>query len=56
MELQTLCQAADSAAVYMRAQGERLEERLLNIPEQVQGMVEYGIHQGAAVALAAAQV
>jgi hypothetical protein len=40
----------------MRARGECLEERLLNILERVRDAVEYGVHRGAAVALAVAQV
>jgi hypothetical protein len=40
----------------MRAWGERLEERLLDILECVRGTVEYGVHREAAVTLAAAQV
>jgi hypothetical protein len=40
----------------MCARGERLEERLLDILKHVQGTVEYDIHRGVAVALAAAQV
>jgi hypothetical protein len=55
-ELQTLRQATDAAMVYMHARGERLEKRLLNIPEHVRGVVEYGVHHGATVALATAQV
>jgi hypothetical protein len=51
-----LCQAAGIAMVYMRARGERLEERLLDIPERVRGVVEYDVHRGVAVALATAQV
>jgi hypothetical protein len=38
------------------ARGERLEERLLDISERIRDVVEYGIHRGVAVALAAAQV
>jgi hypothetical protein len=34
MELQTLRQATDAAVVYMRAQGERLKEHLLDIAER----------------------
>jgi hypothetical protein len=40
----------------MRARGERLEQRLLDIPEHVRGAVEHGVHCGAAVALVATQV
>jgi hypothetical protein len=38
------------------ARGKRLEERLLDVPERVRDAVEYGVHRGAAVAQAAAQV
>jgi hypothetical protein len=40
----------------MHARGERLEQRLLDIPEHVRGAVEHGVHRGAAVTLAATQV
>jgi hypothetical protein len=53
-ELQTLRQVIDTTAGYMRAWGERLEERLLDIPEHVRDAVEYDIHHGATIALVAA--
>jgi hypothetical protein len=53
-KLQTLCQGVDAVVVYMHARGEHLEERLLDILERVWGVVEYGVHRGAVVALAVA--
>jgi hypothetical protein len=44
----------DTTADYMRVRGKCLEERLLDIPERVRDVVEYSVHHGAAVALAAA--
>jgi hypothetical protein len=41
----------DTATSYMRAQGECLEEHLLDVPKRVRDMVEYGVHHGAAIAL-----
>jgi hypothetical protein len=56
MELQMLRKAVDTIAGHMLTQGERLEECLLDIPEHVRDAVEYGVHRGAAVALAVDQV
>jgi hypothetical protein len=53
-ELQTLCQAMDTTASYVRARGERLEECLLDVLEHVRDAVEYGVHRGAVIALTAA--
>lgn len=55
-ELQGLHQAADTATGYVRARDGHREERLLDIPNRVRVTVEFGIHRGAAVALAVAQV
>jgi hypothetical protein len=49
-----LHQVIDTTAGYMRAWGECLEERLLDIPERVRDAVEYDIHHGAIIALVAA--
>jgi hypothetical protein len=56
MELQTLLQAVDITIGYVCARGERLKECLLDIPERIRDVVEYGIHRGAGVALVEAQV
>jgi hypothetical protein len=56
MELQTLCQVMVTATGYMRAQGERLEEHLLDVPKHISDAVEYGVRRGATIALTAAHV
>jgi hypothetical protein len=56
IELHMLREAADNAADYVHARGRRREERLLDIPERVRDVVEFGIHRGTTDALAAAQV
>jgi hypothetical protein len=38
----------------MRARGERLEERLLDIPERIKDAMEYSVHSGVTVALVVA--
>jgi hypothetical protein len=55
-ELQTLRQATDTATGFVCARGKRLEEHLLDILDHVRDAVEYGVHRGAAVAQATAQV
>jgi hypothetical protein len=40
----------------MRDRGERLKERLLDVPEHVRDAMEYDVHRGAAVALMATQL
>jgi hypothetical protein len=40
----------------MRSWDKRIEERLLDIPERIRGVVEYGVQHGVVIALAAAQV
>jgi hypothetical protein len=56
IELRTLHQAMDTAVGDVRAHGEHLEECPLDIPKCLRDAVEYGVHRGAAVALAAAHV
>jgi hypothetical protein len=46
----------DTTTGYMHAWGECPDERLLDIPEHVRDVVEYGVHHGAIIALAAAHV
>lgn len=55
-ELQTLHQAIDTAAGYVRARGERRVDRLLDIPKRVKDTVEHGVHHRAVVVLAVTQV
>jgi hypothetical protein len=46
----------DTTTSYVCARGERSKERLLDVPESVRDVVEYGVHHGAVVALEVAQV
>jgi hypothetical protein len=53
-ELQPLRQVVDTAIDYMHIRGKCLEEHLLDVFERVRDVVEYSVHRGVAVALAAA--
>ena len=49
-------QAANTAVGYVRAQGERREEHLVDIPNHVRVAVKHGVHHGVVIMLAAAQL
>jgi hypothetical protein len=55
-ELLALWEAADAATGYVHTRGGRQEERLLDIPNCIWYVVEFGVHRGEAVALMVAQV
>jgi hypothetical protein len=56
LELLVLWEAVDAMVGYVHAHGRSWEQCLLNIPNRIRDVGEFGVHRGAVVALMVALV